>query len=157
MRRHIAIIGLIIVSLTFVAAGGRADESDGSPQEWSATYTGITEFRQVVIVKRAEFEVAWKAIFKSRPVPEVDFEKNVVACVFLGQRPTGGYGIEFGLPFVRKDKLVIPFWEKAPTGVVTEALTQPCVMKVFARKEKLESVLEKVEPPKTQKSPLLRK
>lgn len=157
MTKQITTLGIIILSLAFGVANTRARQADESIQEWHAAYTGFTEAKQLVIVKKEGFEQMWRALFDGRPVPAVDFEKSVVACVFLGQRPTGGYSVEFNQPFIRKDKWVIPFWEKVPTGFVTEALTQPCVMKVFARKDKLETILEKIEAPKTQKSPLLHK
>jgi len=36
----------------------------------------------------------WADVFERAPPPEIDFSETTVIAVFMGGRPTGGYGIE---------------------------------------------------------------
>jgi hypothetical protein len=87
------------------------------------------------------------ALFPGRQLPGVDFKKNVAVCVCLGQRRTGGYRIVFDSPYVANDKLVIVYHEKRPSGITTQALTQPCAMKVFEKKEEQEVQINRTVDP----------
>jgi hypothetical protein len=143
--------GVFLAALLCVTARtGSAEEpaAETPPaSEWSATYTRQKGPFQIVVSKRADWETVWNVVFGDAPVPEVDFGSNVVACVFLGTRPTGGYRVEFGELFVRGKQCVIPYTEVKPTGLATMALTQPCAMKVFKPKPGLQVVIEKMRLP----------
>jgi hypothetical protein len=147
---RVSTVQLCVVLLFLATRAGNAAEPTGSAapvSEWSASYTGLTEPAQVVIDTQPKWEAVWRHVFGNEAVPPVDFERGVVACVFLGTRPTGGYRVMFGEPFVRGKQYVIPYMEHKPTGFVTEALTQPCAMKVFERQRELEVIIEKTQPP----------
>jgi hypothetical protein len=108
--------------------------------EWSGQYSGYKEAKVLIITTSSQWQEFWVRHFHE-PIPEIDFDKQVVACVFLGLKPTGGYQVEFGTPYI-KNKMVIPYKEKKPTGIVTQAFTQPFGVKVFERKGALDVVLE---------------
>ena len=56
--------------------------------------SAIDEPRQVTVRSAAEWAALWKENGASEPVPAVDFSREMVVGVFLGSRPTAGYGVE---------------------------------------------------------------
>ena len=87
----------------------------------------------------------WKKVSTSSKASALDFDKYVVARVFLGRRPTGGYWVEFEKPYIKDNKMVIPYREHKPTGFVTQALSYPYRMKIFERPAGREVVLERIQ------------
>ena len=76
----------------------------------SGTSSQIDEQREVVIRTQADWQAFWKT-HSTQPAPVVDFSRSAVAGVFLGMRPTGGYGV-----FIRAVR-------RTPTGAVIEYLS----------------------------------
>lgn len=56
--------------------------------------SGIREARFVGVTDQAAWEKLWREHDASAPVPAVDFSKESVAAVFLGERATGGIKID---------------------------------------------------------------
>ena len=73
-----------------------------------------------------------QVIGRTSPVPAVDFEAAHVVLIRMGQRPTGGYGIELAAPQARLDNgsaLIRLRWIEPPPGTAsTQALTSPCLV-----------------------------
>lgn len=100
--------------------------------------SGVAEFAQIVVRNQAEWAALWKkhTSFESNPAPPpaIDFSKETVAAVFLGERPTGGHEVEI----VRIDKnatgVSASFVEKRPPqgAIVTQSFTQPFHIVRFA-------------------------
>jgi len=69
---------------------------------------------------------------QSPPVPVVDFDAEHVVTIQMGQKPTGGYGIELAEPDATlKDgeALIRLRWVEPPPGsIVTQILTSPCLI-----------------------------
>ena len=89
--------------------------------------SGIEEPRQVVVRTAAEWEKLWKEHALDRPLPPVDFTRSMVIGLFLGYRPTGGYGVEI-TGIERKDsEAVVTYRERRPqkTDIVTQVITMP--------------------------------
>lgn len=72
-------------------------------------------------------------IYAPRPPPEIDFTRFVAVAVFLGDRPTGGYEVQFLDPVLEKDVLMIRYRERKPAGAVTMAITQPFAIRLFPK------------------------
>jgi hypothetical protein len=134
IAKHLGLLCLVLGSACNVGAG----------QTWAAIYTKIEKPAQIVITNQVAWQQIWNYFFQGQDVSAVNFESNVVVCVLLGTRPTGGWWVEFGEPFVRNDALIVPFSERKPTGIVTEALTQPCGLTVIAKRYGLAVKIEKV-------------
>jgi len=149
--RTLIVVGVLVLPLIFILNPLRicaaSPEDTGAPLEWEAQYTGQTEPFQKVISTGSDFRAAVVALFRGRQLPDVDFKKNVAVCVCLGERRTGGYRIVFHSPRVEDDKLVIAYHEKRPSGFTTQALTQPCAMKIFDKKEGQEVQVNKTVDP----------
>lgn len=64
------------------------------------------------------------------PVPDVDFRRDTVLGIFLGTKPTGGYGVEVRDITVEGDAIYasIEITEPAPDAITTQALTHPWTM-----------------------------
>lgn len=65
-----------------------------------------------------------------RPAPpDVDFSRSRVVTVFLGQRPTGGYGLTVGGARLEGDTLVVEVTTRqpGPNAITTQSLTSPFV------------------------------
>ena len=63
-------------------------------------------------------------------VPEVDFSRETVVALFLGTKPTGGYGLEVVEVTLAQGELFVDVRtaEPSPDAITTQALTSPWVM-----------------------------
>ena len=97
------------------------------------TYSGIKEPLQKVITANEEWEQLWKkhvsVIVPQPPVPEVDFENNVVAVLFAGEKMKSGYQIRLkevvpqGKDVIVRYKMVEP----PENSFTLTVLTQPFI------------------------------
>ena len=89
-------------------AGSAAATPAPPGQEWEAFVSRQKEEFIQVVTTPEEWSALWKRAF-DQPAPAVDFERNAVACVFLGYSATWLFSIDFGEPQVRDSTLVIPY------------------------------------------------
>lgn len=104
--------------------------------EWSGEYCSKENPSELIVGYIAQWEHLWESLSSAGTLPEIDFKKYVIAAVFLGPRPTGGYSVEFGQSYLKDNKMVIPYREHKP-GVgqfVTQVFTRPYAIKVFEKK-----------------------
>jgi len=93
--------------------------------------SGVREPSQIVIRSQSEWQKLWRQHTSTStapaPLPAVDFDKEMVAAVFLGEKPTGGYDIEIVSVERSADTLTVSFKEgdPQPGGITTQAFTQP--------------------------------
>lgn len=128
----------VAVSLGIVAAcattkGSAVNQPSGAqPRSLAYGYhSGLTDPSQVVVRDAEAFDALWKRNNATRipapEKPEVDFEKEMVLFVALGQRPTGGYGVRIEKTHEEGDKLVVEAVETKPAegALVPMALSSP--------------------------------
>ena len=90
--------------------------------------------RFFVATSQAELENVWGQAYGSlRPqpeVPQVDFSQESVAGMFLGQKPTGGYGVNVQDVTLEDGEVYVQVnvTEPAPDAITTQAFTNPWVM-----------------------------
>lgn len=93
--------------------------------------SGVREPRQIVLRGQAEWNSLWaqhiSADAKPVPPPAIDFAKELVVAVFLGEKPTGGYDTAITRAQRGDDAVVIYYRERtpAPGAMVIQTLTQP--------------------------------
>jgi len=93
--------------------------------------SGIREPLQTVIRKQDEWNAFWKRHSSTNPnpppTPIIDFNREMVVGVFLGEKSTGGYEVEIVRAERRDSALYFYYREEspAPGAMVTQALTQP--------------------------------
>ena len=95
--------------------------------------SGIRERSFVIIKTQKEWENLWRAhkvgASSQKKMLPIDFEAEMIVAVFLGEKRTGGYGME--ITKVEEDsdnrRLNVYFRETQPppSSIVTQALTQP--------------------------------
>ncbi|MFN4179515.1 MAG: alkaline phosphatase family protein [Armatimonadota bacterium] len=99
--------------------------------EWKGNHCGITEPKRIVITDAKEWAEIWKQVHRGKipapKVPEVDFNKNMVVAVFMGQKPTSGYAIQITEVARSNGEVVAKLKETAPAkgAIVLQVLTQP--------------------------------
>ena len=134
---------LLLCALILPAAC--AGRTPGTPLSFSTVElgasSGIREPTRVVVRTSREWLVVWAR--HVQPVgavvpPPVDFSREMVVGVFMGQRATGGYQIEITrVERVDRAETVLRVHyqvrEPEPGAVLTQALTQPFHLVRLAR------------------------
>jgi len=104
-----------------------------------AYYSGLIEPQRLVVRDPAAWAEIWAAIWKRQsPLPElpqVDFAREMLVVVALGERPTGGYDILVDSAVATPDRLEIWIRAIASRCGVTQALTQPVDIARLPRSE----------------------
>jgi hypothetical protein len=90
---------------------------------------GMNQESENLVAKTA---AEWKALWikhhgSEEEMPDVDFSKEVVAAVFMGQRSTAGYMIEMTAAELKDDVLTITYKESVPPegGFTAQVITAP--------------------------------
>jgi hypothetical protein len=93
--------------------------------------SGIRGPLQTVIRNQDEWNVFWKrhSSTDANPmlVPIIDFNREIIVGIFLGEKSTGGYEVEIVRAERRDSSLYFYYREESPSpgAMVTQALTQP--------------------------------
>jgi hypothetical protein len=94
-------------------------------------YSGVTERKAVLIADEAAWRAQWQQSAANQvPVPAappVDFSKNSLVAVYMGEQRTGGYSVRVTSAQLIDSTLVVTVQETRPSpgSMVTMALTQP--------------------------------
>ena len=94
-------------------------------------FSGITKQKNLTIRTQNEWNKLWDSHTSTRiphpKIPVIDFTKNMVLAVFMGQRRTGGFAVEIKKIEKYRSELVVLFTETEPASkaAVTAVLTQP--------------------------------
>ena len=93
--------------------------------------SGVHAPLQIAARSQSEWTALWRqhtSVDASSQQPStIDFEKEIVIGLFLGDKPTGGYDVQISRVERNNNALTIYYQEKSPPlgAVVTQALTQP--------------------------------
>lgn len=138
--RAIALIGgalLLSACATFARQGEPIDFQTVD----RGTHSGIQQAGRRVIEDNQRFAALWAELYRTRrpepPMPDIDFEREIVVAVFQGQQPTGGYAVEVEAVQRIGRRAVVHVAQTAPEpdDMVTMALTSPYHVVRFARQE----------------------
>ncbi len=112
---------LVFVLLAFLQAAAPLQTIAKGPM------SGVDVARHVVLRTPAELTMLWQTHAPGRALPSVDFAKQMVVGVFLGTRPTGGYGVEIVRATMMGGGLRVEFVETAPRpdAITAQVLTAP--------------------------------
>lgn len=106
---------------------------DYSTLRWSGQYrTDHIALTRVVTDPRSWDDI-WNLVFRSTPVPKIDFSKYIVAAVLLGDRPTGGYFIVLRSTLTNQGNLFVTCSVRKRADYVIQVITQPFALQVFPR------------------------
>lgn len=94
---------------------------------------------QVVVARDAQTwaDVRTRLTFTGSVTPTVDFTKEMVSIVTLGQRPTGGFQVRVSAVTKRGNAIEIVAVEEAPgpTCATTQVITQPFTVIAMTRSD----------------------
>jgi hypothetical protein len=113
------------------------------------TRSGVREPLQIVVRSPEQWKALWKKHVasdpNSPPAPAVDFNNNIVAAVFSGEKPTGGYAVEIIAAEKSDGALLIYYREMSPRpgSIVTQVLTQPFHMVTVSGGNNLQAVFRR--------------
>lgn len=131
MNIRAVLAGLILVGSG--ASGARA--WDG----FSGLDTGIRCRRFVVVRDQAQWSSLWAehSAGAARPAPAVDFSREMVVAVFLGERPSGGTRVELEVlpdPMEPRSRLTVFYKEIRARGMAfMQRLVHPFAMRKVPR------------------------
>lgn len=132
-----------------VAAENRMKLSDAAPmtsmsgilpgdESWLVgTNSAIDYFRTAVITSEGDWRALWREHTANRhpapAAPPIDFRRQMVVGVFLGQRPSGGYQVEIAEIKTLPDQIAVEYREVRPNphAGVSLAVTQPFVLRAI--------------------------
>jgi hypothetical protein len=118
-------------ALMVAACGGSPERTGGNGMEIEeigrGSFSQIQAERMEVIRDASDFRSVWRQAGRRGEAPEIDFDREMVAAVFMGERRTGGYSIA-----VEKVEQIgsgvllhVLLREPGPDCMTTQALTQP--------------------------------
>jgi len=88
----IALACLVLLGVAQAPAGTPTDSSSPRTLDKGAR-SSVTSPRHVGVRTQAEWDALWREHLPTRDRPPVDFAKEMVVGVFLGSKPTAGYGV----------------------------------------------------------------
>ena len=97
----------------------------------SDNHSNVEELRTAVAWKSGEWQSLWRShAGLSKPAPAVDLTKRTVVAVFLGSRPTAGYGIEIVGTKQEGKTLIVEWREIRPKErmLLAQVLTSPALI-----------------------------
>src|SRR5262245_3242198 len=89
--------------------------------------SGIDTARQVTVRGATDFATLWKSHAADRKMPDVDFNGSMVVGIFLGSRPTAGFGVEIVSAQAEGGALVVKYREARPgrDAISAQVITAP--------------------------------
>jgi hypothetical protein len=89
--------------------------------------SNVDDAQQVAARTTAEWDTLWRRHSPDRDQPRVNLVREMVLGVFLGSRPTAGFGVEILSALVEQGVLVVRFRETRAPGdrVLAQVITSP--------------------------------
>jgi hypothetical protein len=106
--------------------------------EYRGSFSTVRKAQEVVIRDPAAWERWWRLLDREWIVPKIDFNSQMVAGIFVGEKPSRGYVVDFGPIRETNDAIVIPYKITQPTQEQAEAAvtTNPYRLLVLPRSDK---------------------
>jgi len=120
--------GIIAALLLAVSANAKKAEK---PMEWKGQYGGPIDSGTEVAVDAGGWTRLWLQV--GQDAPALDFKKYFAVAVFAGERPTGGFTVEFLDPVPKGMDVIVRYRVNPPTGFSTQAIAQPWKIRAFER------------------------
>jgi hypothetical protein len=128
-----AILVAVVIPLSVWASGALVADSHSEQAEtleWSGSYGGLKYATEIVAKNQTQWEKLWARISQKPPVP-LDACRDMAVGIFLGTRPTGGYGIVILSAKEEQGVFVVRYREIKIEDFATQALTTPYLIKLF--------------------------
>jgi hypothetical protein len=108
--------------------------------------SNVEDATQVIVQTDAEWTALWRRHAPDRPLPKVDFAREMVIGVFMGSRPNAGFSTEVISALVVKGVLVATYRDKVPSGgtITAQVLTFPYHLVAIPKAPVTEAKFDKV-------------
>lgn len=120
-------IAMATVLLAALGVAGAARSELTMEKVAAGERSNIAVALEVVVRTEAEWQQLWNEHAPRQPIPKVDFAARMIVGVFLGTRPTSGFGVQIVEVGELQDALRVKYTERAPApgAMVTQVLTSP--------------------------------
>lgn len=122
---------MIKLALAALLIAGAAHAKTEKPMEWKGQHGGPIDPGTEVATDAGGWTRLWLQL--GQDAPALDFKKYFAVAVFAGERPTGGYTVEFLDPVPKGMDVTVRYRIKDPTGFSTQAIAQPWKVRAFER------------------------
>ncbi len=99
--------------------------------EWKGQHGGPIDAGAEVAADARAWTRLWRTL--GQDAPPLNFKTHFAVAVFAGERPTGGYTVEFLKPIPRGMDLTVRYKIKTPTGFTTQVISRPWTVRAFTR------------------------
>ncbi len=123
---------IYVFTLLALATSAQAQSPREHLLEWKGQYGGSIDAEQRVVVDANGWTRLWLSL-RQGGAPPLDFTKYFAVAVMIGERPTGGYTVEFLDPVPKGMDVTVRYRVLTPTGFTTQAFTQPWKVRAFPR------------------------
>jgi len=109
--------------------------------------SNIDQATQVLVRTPEEWAALWRRHAPQRPMPPVDFSREMVAAVFMGSRPNAGFSTTILTTMEVKGVLVVRYKETTPSRdtVTAQIITAPYHIIAFPKATITEFKFQKVD------------
>ena len=121
---------IVAAALLFACAPAHAKKAE-KPMEWKGQHGGPIDPGTEIAADASAWTRLWLMV--GQDAPPLDFTKFFAVAVFLGERPTGGYTVEFLDPVPKGMDLTVRYKVLPPGGFSTQAIAQPWKVRAFPR------------------------
>ncbi|MBE2228613.1 MAG: protease complex subunit PrcB family protein [Ignavibacteria bacterium] len=133
MKNLFVILAMVLLTAVYPGCSNSGSDDSKVPSEivLDGMYSAIEEKREVLITNNEQFQSLMNEIYRNMDqmprFPVVDFTKNSVVAVFIGERPNGGYMVSIdsiteGSRYVNVNVVETT---PGPNCMTTQAITRP--------------------------------
>ncbi len=139
---------MIALAITLAAALMQAQASPAPHTLEKGDQSNVEDARQVLVRTEAELRRLWQQHAPDRPVPKVDFSREMVVGVFMGSRPNAGFSTAIVSATAANGALMVRYSESRPTAgtVSAQILTFPYHLVAIPKADVKNVKFEKVIP-----------
>jgi hypothetical protein len=121
----IACLSLIVAAL--LQGGAPAPGPPDMKTIEKGTDSALDSAGQFTARTQAQWTKLWKSHAWDRPLPKVDFAREMVVGVFMGSRPTAGFAVEIVRTRLQQGTLIVEYRETPPPAdaMTAQILTAP--------------------------------
>jgi len=115
---------------------GQSLDEAASVGAWQGDFSGGNEGSRT-ISDAVAWRQLWGTLSAGTAVPDIDFSRQEVVAIFLGQRPSGGYSVEIVNVAADETSVTVRWRERTPTAGIppSDGTTTPYALRVIAKSD----------------------
>ena len=115
-----------------------SSQASTETKRWSGFQSSYPEQHTEWVKDEGVLTAYWQLLGAGPAMPNIDFQKEGVAIIFLGTRPTGGYSVSVEGIAESADAVTVLWHEQSPSadGAVPKTVTRPWALQTFPHTNK---------------------